>query len=150
MPLHKRSTAAKKPENVIPPQEVENRWLDVSLNTEQPLAKNLSGLPLEYRVIELYSRDAGKREAKLAFDVGQGTQDLGFRNEANILFECAPAVAVRLDILDDDGKPTTGQFVFRDPQGRVYPARARRLAPDFFFHDQVYRHNGEDRALAAG
>ena len=55
LPLHKRSTAAKKPENVIPPQEVENRWLDVSLNTEQPLAKNLSGLPLEYRVIELYN-----------------------------------------------------------------------------------------------
>ena len=150
LPLHKRSTAAKKPENVIPPQEVENRWLDVSLNTEQPLSKNLSGLPLEYRVIELYSRDAGKREAKLAFDVGQGTQDLGFRNEANILFECAPAVAVRLDILDDDGKPTTGQFVFRDEHGRVYPSRARRLAPDLFFHDQVYRHNGETVLLPPG
>lgn len=150
LPLHKRSTAAKKPENVIPPQEVESRWLDVSLNTEQPLAKNLSGLPLEYRVIELYSRDAGKREAKLAFDVGQGTQDLGFRNEANILFECAPAVAVRLDILDDDGKPTTGQFVFRDEHGRVYPSRARRLAPDLFFHDQVYRHNGETVLLPPG
>ena len=150
LPLHKRSTAAKKPELTIPPKEVENRWLDVSLNTEQPLAKNLSGLSLEYRVIELYSRDAGKREAKLAFDVGQGTQDLGFRNEANILFECAPAVAVRLDILDDDGKPTTGQFVFRDEHGRVYPSRARRLAPDLFFHDQVYRHNGETVLLPPG
>lgn len=150
LPLHKKSTAAKKPEVTIPPQEVENRWLDVGLKTEQPMLKNLSGLPLEYRVLELYSRDSGKREAKLAFDVGQGTQDLGFRNEANILFDCAPAVAVRLDILDDDGTPTTGQFVFRDHLGRVYPSRTRRLAPDLFFHDQVYRHNGETVLLPPG
>ncbi|MGC3966329.1 MAG: CehA/McbA family metallohydrolase [Pirellulales bacterium] len=150
LPLHKRSTAAKKPEVTIPPQEVENRWLDVSLNTDQPLAKPLSGLPLEYRVLELYSRDSGKREAKLAFDVGQGTQDLGFRNEANILFDCEPAVSVRLDLLDDDGTPTTGQFVFRDHLGRVYPSRSRRLAPDLFFHDQVYRHNGETVLLPPG
>jgi len=150
LPLQKRSTAAKKPENVIPPHEVENRWLDVSLFAEQPLAKSLSGLALEYRIIELYSRDSGKREAKLAFDVGQGTQDLGFRNEANILFDCVPAVAVRLDILDDDGTPTTGQFIFRDGLGRVYPSRSRRLAPDLFFHDQVYRHNGESVLLPPG
>ncbi len=57
---------------------------------------------------------------------------------------------VRLDVLDVDGKPTTGQFVFRDERGRVYPARSRRLAPDFFFHDQVYRHDGEEIALPPG
>lgn len=146
----KTSTSAKKPEVSITPQQLEERWLDVSLNSSQPLAKNLSGLPLEYRIIELYSRDAGKREAKLAFDVGQGTQDLGFRNEANILFDCRRAVAVRLDILDHDGLPTTGQFIFRDAQDRVYPARARRLAPDLYFHDQVYRHSGENVLLPPG
>ncbi|MCA9108171.1 MAG: CehA/McbA family metallohydrolase, partial [Planctomycetales bacterium] len=43
-----------------------------------------------------------------------------------------------------------GQLVFRDPRGRVYPARSRRLAPDFFFHDQVYRHNGESILLPPG
>ena len=37
------------------------------------------------------SRDRGQREAKLAFDVGQGTQDLGFRNEVNLLFDCEPS-----------------------------------------------------------
>ena len=75
-------------------------------------------------MIELYSRDVGQREAKLMFDVGQGTQDLGFRNELNVLFQCEPAVHVALEVLDDDGKPTTGQFVFRDVLGRVYPSRA--------------------------
>ena len=65
-----------------------HRWMDVSLYTKQPINKSLSGLALEYRVVQLYSRDTGKREAKLAFDVGQGTQDLGFRNELNVLFDC--------------------------------------------------------------
>ena len=40
----------------------------------QPLATNLSGLGCEYRILQLYARDAGLREAKLMFDVGQGTQ----------------------------------------------------------------------------
>ena len=42
------------------------------------------------------------------------------------------------------------QFVFRDERGRVYPARSRRLAPDFFFHDQIYRKDGETVLLPAG
>jgi hypothetical protein len=117
---------------------------------KQPLAARLSGLLVEYRVIELYARTPGKHEAKLAFDVGQGTQDLGFRNEANILFDVAPGIDVKLNVVDDDGSPTTGQFVFRDPRGRVYPSRSRRLAPDFFFHDQIYRHHGESVSLPPG
>jgi len=146
----KTSRGTKRPEQAITPQDVENRWLDVELNQKQPLAANLSGLGLEYAVVQLYSRDAGKREAKLAFDVGQGTQDLGFRNEANILFDCRRAVAVRLDVLDDDGTPTTGQFVFRDASARVYPGRMRRLAPDLYFHDQIYRADGETLLLPPG
>src|SRR5205807_2343570 len=42
-------------------------------------------------------------------------------------------------VLDFDGTPTVGRFTFRDKAGRVYPLRAKRLAPDFFFQDQVYR-----------
>lgn len=150
LPLHKRSTSAKRGDGSIKSEDVENRWLDVAFHTQQPLVKNLSGLKLEYRVIELYSRDAGQREAKLVFDVGQGSQDLGFRSEVNILFDCKRAVPVKLDILDDDGTPTVGQFVFRDSLGRVYPSRSRRLAPDLFFHDQVYRHSGESVLLPPG
>ncbi len=51
---------------------------------------------------------------------------------------------------DDDGAPTTGQFVFRDARGRVYPSRTRRLAPDLFFHDQIYRADGESVLLPPG
>ena len=51
---------------------------------------------------------------------------------------------------DETGAPTVAAFVIRDPQGRVYPSRAKRLAPDFAFHPQVYRADGEKVRLPAG
>lgn len=133
-----------------PPNELGDRWLDLEMFDRPPLAPRLSGLELEYRIIQLYSRDAGKREAKMAFNVGQGTQDLGFRNEVDLLFECRPATTVTLEVLDDRGEPTTAAFEVRDTLGRVYPSRAKRLAPDFSFHPQVYRSHLESLKLPAG
>lgn len=149
-PLHKRSTSSPAPAPSVKLDDVPIRWMDLQTYDAQPLVPKLGGLELEYRIIQIYSRDKGKREATIGFDVGQGTQDLGFRNEVAILFECEPAVRVKLSVLDDDGQPTTGQFTFRDKLNRVYPARSRRLAPDFFFHDQIYRHDGEEVLLPPG
>lgn len=148
--LHEAWKEDPEPAQTIAKRDVSQRWLDVGMFNGPPLSERLSGLALEYRIIELFSRDSGKREAKLAFDVGQGTQDLGFRNEVNLLFDCRPCTKVRLEVLDDDGTPTTGRFTIRDARARVYPARSRRLAPDFFFQDQVYRQNGEIILLPAG
>jgi hypothetical protein len=80
--------------------ETADRWMEVSMVDDPPLAATLSGLALEYRILRLYSHVTGRREASLTFDVGQGTQDLGFRNELPILFDCrlvipAPPAAVR-------------------------------------------------------
>ena len=69
-----------------PAEAIDDRWLEVQTFDVQPLTKTLSGLELEYRLVQLYSRDAGKREARMGFNVGQGTQDIGFRNEIDILF----------------------------------------------------------------
>ncbi|MHB8521918.1 MAG: CehA/McbA family metallohydrolase [Limisphaerales bacterium] len=125
-------------------------WLDLMMFDKQPLREGLSGLSLEYRIIELYSRDAGNREAKLSFNVGQGTQDLGYRNDVDILFHCAPAADLKLNVRDENGRPTTAAFVIRDQQGRIYPSQAKRLAPDFAFHPQIYRADGERIKLPAG
>jgi hypothetical protein len=133
-----------------PQEEVRNRWLDLQMFNAQPLAPNLSGLELEYRIIQISSRDAGKREAKLSFNVGQGTQDLGFRSDVDLLFTSRPSRNVTLHVLDENEKPTTAMFTIRDPQGRVYPSQTRRLAPDFAFHPQVYRADGETLKLPAG
>jgi len=42
-------------------------------------------------VLHLIGREAGKREATLQFNVGQGTQDLGFRAEVPVLFTITEA-----------------------------------------------------------
>lgn len=132
------------------PPALSARWLELQMFDAQPMKPTLSGLNLEYRIIQLYSRDAGKRDATFSFDTGQGTQDLGFRNEASILFDCRPAHEVTLSVSDEHGKPCIASLLIRDRAGRVYPSQVKRLAPDFFFHPQVYRGDGEKVKLPAG
>ena len=43
----------------IRPSEIVQRWADLALYKDPPLKKSLSGLSLEYRIIQVYSRDAG-------------------------------------------------------------------------------------------
>jgi hypothetical protein len=139
-----------KPMANSPASAVPDEWLDMQMFNGRPMNKNLSGLELEYRIIQLYSRDAGKRQATISFNVGQGTQDVGFRSEVSVLFKCIPSTPVTFNILDEDGKAATACLTIRDKQGRVYPSQAKRLAPDFFFHPQVYRHDGEKVTLPGG
>jgi hypothetical protein len=63
------------------------RWLEAAVVTAKPFAKALSGRAVEYVALRLVAHEAGKREATLKFDVGQGTQDLGFRAEVPVLFK---------------------------------------------------------------
>ncbi len=139
-----------RPTQTITRREVANRWLDLSMFDKQPLEPRLSGLLYEYRIIQLYSRDRGRREAQVSFNVGQGSQDIGFRNDVSILFNCLPAKDVTLGVLDEDGTPTVASFHIRDRQGRIYPAKSKRLAPDFSFQPQIYRADGERLRLPAG
>ncbi len=118
------------------------RFLQVEMVQAPPMTPNLSGLKVEYALALVYSTEAGRREATLSFDVGQGTQDLGFRAETPVLFEIRPAIPVTMRVLDFDGKPGTARLTFTDKTGRVYPPQPKRLAPDFFFQKQIYRHDG--------
>jgi hypothetical protein len=68
-----------------------DQWLEAAVYAKPPLGKALSGDKVEYVVLRLTAREAGKREATLKFDVGQGTQDLGFRAEVPVLFTVKPA-----------------------------------------------------------
>jgi len=128
----------------------EDRFLKVSMFESPPMTANLSGLEVEYAIALIYSSESGKREVTLAFDIGQGTQDLGFRAEVPVLLEVRPAVTVKLDVKDFDGKPTTARLTFTDAQGHVFPPQARRLAPDFFFQKHLYRANGSTVLLPPG
>jgi hypothetical protein len=138
------------PTQIIKPSEIANRWLEIMMFDKQPLEPKLSGLAIEYRIIQLYSRDRGRREAKISFNIGQGTQDIGFRNDVAVLFNCLPSKDVTLRVRDEDGKPTVASFLIRDRQERLYPAKTKRLAPDFSFQPQVYRKDGEQIRLPPG
>ena len=138
-----------RPLHNSPKDDLGDRWLEVQMFNARPMNRTLSGMELEYRIVQLYSRDAGQRAAKVAFNVGQGTQDIGFRNEVNVLFEALPATKLVIKVKDETG-PVTAAFVFRDRQGHVYPSQAKRLAPDFSFHPQIYRADGESIKLPPG
>jgi hypothetical protein len=138
------------PKKKITEREILDRWLDLSSYDKPPFTPVLSGLELEYRIVQLYSRDSGKREATFTFNVGQGTQDIGFRSEAAILFTVQPSIPVTLRVLDEQGRPTTASLIVRDALEHIYPSRAKRLAPDFAFHPQIYRRDGEQIWLPAG
>jgi len=191
-PVLHRSSGAPNPKekNLLTPGEVANRFLELSLYENRPLTKNLTGIPVEYKVLQVYTDEVGPREAKLGFHVGQGSQDIGYRNAVTLLFDCQPSVKVKFRVKDDDGGPAMASFVIRDnverlvdandgglptdyrnsraladpwarqglsaqPLVGVYPLPARRVTteadyPDFFFHPQVYRADGEHVYLPPG
>src|SRR4029077_5990148 len=118
--LHISTSSAKALEkNLITEGQVENRFLEMQLYHSRPLLPNLSGLKLEYVVLQIYSKDAGQREAEIGFNIGQGTQDLGFRNTINVLFNIQPAVKVILHVKDDDGSLAMASFTITDGIERV-------------------------------
>ena len=130
--------------------DVRQRWAELSIFDRPPMRPRLSGLGLEYVILQVFSRDAGQRSAIISFNVGQGSQDIGFRNDIEVLFTSRPAHAVRLRVADEHGRPTTAGFTIRDEHQRIYPNISKRLEPDFFFQPQVYRRDGESIALPPG
>ena len=144
------STGNPAPPIQLTPRDSAERWADISLYQKPPFRKRLSGLALEYAVLEIYSRDAGQRSAKIALNVGQGSQDIGFRNDVMIVFNALSARQITMRIKDEKGRPAMSSFVIRDRLERLYPLPSKRLAPDFFFQPQIYRADGETVQLPAG
>ncbi|HVR70488.1 MAG TPA: CehA/McbA family metallohydrolase [Vicinamibacteria bacterium] len=144
------STGHPEPKMELGPREAAERWADISLYDRHPMGKRLSGLGLEYWILEVMSRDRGRRSAQLGFHVGQGTQDIGFRNDVLIVFDARPARAITLRVRDEHGAPAVASFVVRDAQDRLYSAPSKRLAPDLPFQPQLYRADGETIRLPPG
>lgn len=128
----------------------EERWLALDNWSKPPLEAALSGLEVEYRILLLYSRERGKREASLEAMLGDEEQDLGFRSTIAILFDCLPSKTISLEIKDENGSPTTAALLITDPLNRVYPAQNKRFLPDLWFERHIYRSDGESIVLPAG
>jgi hypothetical protein len=144
------SGGSPEPPVKVRPEDVLDRWAEVSLYKKPPLRERLSGFRLEYQVLLIGSRDAGPLSAQIAFNVGQGSQDIGFRNDVLVLFDSAPAYSVTLRVRDEKGRPSVAAFRIRDRLDRLYPLPAKRLAPDLPFQPQVYRADGDVVRLPAG
>ena len=149
-PTSVRSRGEHEPAMEFGSVDVRDRWADISIFSDPPMAPRLTGLPVEYEILQVYSRDSGQRSAKIAMDVGQGTQDIGFRNDILVVFDIAPTRSIPLRVRDERGKPGIASFLFKDRQGRVYPNPSKRLEPDFPFQQHIYRFDGEDIRLPNG
>lgn len=126
----------------------------------------LTGRALEFFVLSLHSRDAGRRSAPISISRAQAPDDgsagdswtqtqrrrLSTVGTASVDVEvdATPAHDVVLDLRDADGRTCVASIIAKDDLGRVYPNRGLRLAPDMFFQDQVYRSSGEVLRLPAG
>ncbi|MBK8503144.1 MAG: CehA/McbA family metallohydrolase [Saprospiraceae bacterium] len=132
-PVLHRSTSAHrmKPENAIHPGEIDNQFVEMAIYQGRPLKKNLSGLDVEYFILQIYTRQKGKREIKLGFNVGQGTQDIGFRNTIDILFDILPAVKVTFNIKDDDGQSAMASFTITDGKERFGSGEKNSKSEDY-------------------
>ena len=118
---------------------------------DQAKAIQLSGMPVEYRIIELFSRDSGRRSDKFtiyAFPKDGGwPYDSGHRE---LDFDCLPSRSVSLAVCDADGRGCVASLAIKDRQDRVYPPQAMRVAPDLYFQPQIYRGDGETILLPDG
>ena len=144
------SNGAAAPPLKLTPKDAREKWATISIYDKSPMQRKLSGLGLEYQILEVYSRDSGQRSAVLQFDVGETSQDLGFRSEMMVLFTAQPARAITLRIRDSNGQPSVASLLVKDRYNRIYPNPSKRLAPDFPFQPQIYRFDGETLRLPEG
>jgi hypothetical protein len=114
----------------------------------------LSGIPIEYHVVQIFSRDRGRRKAPMTFLVPKTDRPWPVTNltkaSRSLEFDCLATRDVTLDVRDFDGSGCMAALTIKDARGRVYPPQAMRLAPDMFFHEQIYRADGETVRLPDG
>jgi hypothetical protein len=148
--VYLRSDNSPEPTHQLTTRDVRDRWATISIYDKRPMPRRLSGLAIEYVILEILSRDSGQRSAQIAFNVGQGTQDVGYRNDVSILFAAQPARLMTIRVRDENGKPGVASLLIRDRFDRIYPNPTKRLAPDFPFQPQIYRSDGESIRLPDG
>ncbi|MFT3881846.1 MAG: hypothetical protein QM703_19585 [Gemmatales bacterium] len=88
--------------------KVAERWLDIAPMQSNPLLVKLSGLELEYRVLQLYCRDKGDRQGKLIVKLGSKEAELPLSVHAKA------STPVSFQVRDEKGEPCMGCFEIRD------------------------------------
>ena len=105
------SRNSPEPRQELTDAHVRERWAEISVYNKAPMRPRLSGLGIEYVILQVYSRDVGQRSALMGFSVGQGSQDIGFRNDIDVLFTAGPRIPCGSEVRDELGAPTTAGFL---------------------------------------
>jgi hypothetical protein len=137
---------------------IEKAWFMAQLHEASPSmiyglevpATPLSGLAVQYHVLQVFSRDAGRRAGSLALTVFPKTGATPRTASRSFQFDARSSRVVTLSVRDVDGRGCMASLTIRDARGQVYPPLAMRLAPDMSFHEQVYRGDGETLRLPDG
>lgn len=66
LPVSIQSDGSAEPPKEISSADLRDRWMGLDLYDKDPMSERLSGLPLEYRVLEIYSRDPFRRRTRHA------------------------------------------------------------------------------------
>jgi hypothetical protein len=126
---------------------IEAQWLLSKI--EDPATGR--GCPIEYHVVQIFSRDRGRRTGVFAFVVSPTAESVSSTfGHRDLDFDCVPSSDVELRISDFDGRGCLASVTIRDDLNRIYPPQVMRLAPDMAFQPQVYRADGETVRLPDG
>ncbi len=147
------------PDSLSQAPRIEKMWLMSQVYETTPLIAfgqelatvPLSGIPVEYRVIQLFSRNSGRRSSKIsAYALSTKPDRFRSLSHQELDFECLPSRTVTLGVLDVDGRGCVASLTIKDKQEQIYPPQSMRLAPDMFFQPQIYRADGETMRLPDG
>ncbi len=139
--------ARPNPSNILSAAQVANRFLEVGVYRNRPLQPTLSGLALEYVVVQIFTKDKGQREASLGFSAGQGTEDIGFRNAIPVLFNCKPSSSVVFNIKDENGEPAMASFIIKDNIERLLPDSLDRRRTNYRYWLASNEYNVYNKSL---
>lgn len=135
------------PEDQAHPQ----RTCEVEMLRTRGSPESPSGLEVEYALLMVNPHGpAGQFAVPLQFAYAADAAAKPTTTDFKLLCDVKPAVRVKLSIRDENDRPTTARLTIRDNQNRIYPPQFKRLAPDFFFQQQIYRADGESILLPPG
>ena len=116
----------------------------------QSFFPELQGLGLEYKLLLIKANQPGQLSGKFLFEIGQGKQDVGFKNDIFLHCDVLPTFPLYLETKDENGNPTTVSIEIKNAKGMTFPIRPGRVGADFWFQNQVYRSFGESVLLPDG
>jgi hypothetical protein len=139
--------------------QIEKMWLlsqlfeasRIVVGDQALTAVQLSGVSVDYRIIELFSRDSGHHTDRFTIYSFPQSGDYPYDSDHRELdFDCLPSRTVTLAVHDSDNRGCVASLTVKDCQDRVYPPEAMRVAPDLYFQPQIYRADGETILLPDG